>query len=114
MINISECGAQGDVFFLKLDAAIPRTAKRVEAVDGRHVLAQGDSASGEHFVAARGVALLSGDDDRTAYLRIEAPGVEVVHGRAADQHESLFLAPGDWLVRRQREHTPDGFRRVED
>ena len=125
MKTIENCGAQGDVLFVRLEAPIPKSAKVEEPIGGRHVLARGDSASGEHYILAKGGLLCSqtgpntatlyrGADDRTAYLRIEAPGAEVVHGRAADQHESLHLAPGDWLVRRQREHTPDGFYRVED
>lgn len=61
-------------------------------------------------------------DPLVCYLQMDAGcedigGVDVVHHRAWDTHETLRLLgkPGDvWQVRRQREWTPEGWRRVED
>jgi len=61
-------------------------------------------------------------DPLVCYLQLEGGadfggGVDVVHHRAWDTHETIRLLgqPGDvWQVRRQREHTPEGWRRVED
>ena len=36
------------------------------------------------------------------------------HLRPHDTHESIMFEPGIYEVRRQREYTPEGFRRVED
>jgi hypothetical protein len=114
MKTIESAGAQGDVMFVRV-TTIPENLKVQPAAGDRHVLARGDSASGEHFVASLGVTYFPGPDDRTAYLKVETDHVDVVHGRQTDTHETLRLAgPGAWLVRRQREHTPEGFRRVED
>lgn len=112
MKHVEKVGAQGDVMFVRIDE-IPKSAVEHPPKNGRHVLARGDSATGEHYVTAIGVTYLTGADDRTAYLRTERV-VDVVHSRAADTHETLQLAPGLWMVRRQREYVPGGFRRVED
>ena len=50
-------------------------------------------------------------------LDADIGGVDVVHHRPWDTHETIRLLgnPGDvWEVRCQREHTPEGWRRVED
>jgi hypothetical protein len=44
---------------------------------------------------------------------IEKP-TSLDHKRTFDTHESILFEPGNYKVRRQREYTPEGFRRVED
>ena len=36
------------------------------------------------------------------------------HHRSIDTHEALEIKPGIYEIRRQREYTPQGFRRVAD
>jgi hypothetical protein len=112
MTEIKKVGAQGDLLFVRVEE-VPRGLTAVPPEGGRYVLARGDSASGDHSVPAEGVTYVRGTDDRTAYLDAAVP-VTVTHGRAVDTHAPVTLAPGAWLVRRQREHTPEGFRLVAD
>ena len=112
MKTIKDVGAQGDLLFVRQAGPVPPGAKPIDPMGGRFILARGDSASGDHSVTANGVKYFS-LDDRSAYLVVDIAS-EVVHGRAVDAHESVMLSHGTWLVRRQREHTPEGFRRVED
>lgn len=53
-------------------------------------------------------------DPLVCYLSIDGPHADVVHRRAWDTHAPIRLPRGIWEVRRQREHTPEGWRRVED
>ena len=53
-------------------------------------------------------------DPLVAILAVEGAFADVVHLRAHDTHETLRLLQGYWEVRRQREWTPEGWRRVED
>ena len=53
-------------------------------------------------------------DPMVCYLQITGEYADVVHHRPFDTHETIRLLKGDWEVRRQREYTPEGWRRVED
>lgn len=47
------------------------------------------------------------------YLSISDP-TALTHERSFDTHEPILLNPGIYEVRRQREYTPQGWRRIED
>lgn len=118
---IENMGAQGDVIFRRV-AAIPANAIERKRV-GELVVAHSETGH-HHSIADRAVSHFeTPGDSLTCYLRFDVGldanvgGVDVVHHRAWDTHETLRLLgkPGDvWQVRRQREWTPEGWRRVED
>lgn len=110
MKTIKKCGAQGDVLFIRIDA-IPSSAVRAERFDG--VVAHSETGH-HHKIAGAGYEYFTEPSDPfTAHLRI-ASDCEVVHLRPFDTHETVLLPAGTWTVRRQREWTPQGHRRVED
>jgi hypothetical protein len=110
---INKVGAQGDVFFVRVNE-IPDEAKLKTAEQGRHVVAHSETGH-HHTIQADGVVLYEGPNDPfTCYLRVDAAHADVVHLRPFDTHETVQLPAGLWMVRRQREYTPEGFRRVED
>ena len=41
-------------------------------------------------------------------------GADVIHLRGFDTHETVHLSPGLYEIRRQREYTPEGYRRAAD
>ena len=53
------------------------------------------------------------DSIMDCFLVVREP-TELRHLRSFDTHESILFRPGTYHVRRQREHTPEGWRRVED
>lgn len=119
MKEIREFAAQGDCMFRRISALPagvierPRTGPLVVAHSetGHHHAIE--SMFVRHFEAPISplVCYLQMDDG------LAEAGVDVVHHRAWDTHETLRLLgkPGDvWEVRRQRESTPEGWRRVED
>ncbi len=109
--TIDNVGAQGDVFFLRVET-IPATAKPKASVAGRHVVAHSETGH-HHWIAADGRVEYFEADPFTCYLRVDG-FADVVHARPFDTHGTVRLGAGSWLVRRQREYTPRGFRRVED
>jgi hypothetical protein len=118
MINVSKFAAQGDLILRKIPnlpataTERPRTGPLVVAHSetGHHHAI--DSKAIRHFEVPNSPLI--------CYLQMDIgceSGIDVVHHRAWDTHETLRLLgqPGDvWEVRRQREWTPEGWRRVED
>jgi hypothetical protein len=113
MKTISKMCFQGDVCFRRI-AALPDDAVEQKA-DGRVVVAP--SETGHHHAITSGEVKLFERAQRNpmiCFLSIDGDYADVVHHRPHDTHETVRLLGGLWEVRRQREHTPEGWRRVED
>ena len=118
MKEVKQMAAQGDVMFIKV-AKIPEAAV-LEKTKGPVVVAH--SETGHHHTADGALMFRDPTDTMTCYLQMEGcetvrGGIDIKHHRPYDTHEAFKLLgnPGDtWMVRRQREHTPEGWRRVED
>jgi hypothetical protein len=58
------------------------------------------------------------EDPLISYLsvgdNVSGGGADVIHMRPWDTHETLRLPSGTWKILRQREMSPQGWRRVED
>ena len=110
--------AQGDVLFRRIDA-IPGGTVAVPATGGEIIVAH--SETGHHHVMVldrkRGkpaVEMFSATDNPLiAWLKVNRP-TALEHRRPFDTHEPILFAPGLYEVRRQREHSPEGWRRVAD
>jgi len=113
--EIKRVGAQGDVFFMKVeDDALPKDAKPLPPTSNYHIVAHSETGH-HHAVRADGTVFYEGPSDPfTCYLVVDSAYADIVHQRSFDTHETVRLEKGTWLVRRQREYTPEGFRRVED
>jgi len=113
MKTVNKMCFQGDVCFRRIDA-LPADAVEQKA-DGRIVVAH--SETGHHHAIDAGEAKLFERAQRNpmiCFLSIGGDYADVVHHRSHDTHETVRLLRGCWEVRRQREHTPEGWRRVED
>lgn len=100
---------QGDIMLTRV-AKLPADAKPQKGNIVAH------SETGHHHVAER-AKVFTVPDGETLYLQALGKSVDVVHKRNYDTHETLRLQgePGQvWKIRRQREHTPEGWRRVAD
>lgn len=119
MKTINKRGAQGDVLFRKVKA-VPTGAVKVER-KGPLVVAHSETGH-NHVVGQPGVAMFDvPGNPLVAYLQLEGPdcgaGIDIVHQRPWDTHETLRLLgqAGDvFEIRRQREWAPEGWRRVAD
>jgi hypothetical protein len=114
MKKILRVGAQGDVFFVKVDSGVPADAVATAPKGKAHIVAHSETGH-HHTVQADGVVMYQGPADPfTCYLRISAEYADVVHHRPFDTHETIRLGAGTWQVHRQREYTPEGFRMAQD
>lgn len=109
--------AQGDLFIRRIDS-IPTDAKEIKAEKGRHVVAHSETGH-DHIIAERpNIKLYGTGDPMVSYLEVvEATDVAealLEHCRSFDTHETIKIPVGKYEIRRQREYTPEGWRRVED
>jgi gentisate 1,2-dioxygenase len=117
MKTFQNCAAQGDLMLRRIDK-LPAGAKRVQVQNGNYVLAHSETGH-NHVVAERpNVAFYTTDDPMVSYLEVVQATDEMeallVHLRDWDTHETIKVPPGVFEVRRQREATPEGWKRVED
>lgn len=117
MKTFTNYAAQGDLLIRRIDS-IPADAKEVKAEQGLFVVAH--SETGHHHVIAerQNVQLYSNGDPMVSYLHVIQAEEEVEtiieHMRSFDTHEPILIPPGNYEIRRQREHTPQGWRKIED
>lgn len=105
--------AQGDIYITRIDTALPADAVEVPAEGSRLIVTH--SETGHHHVmeATKAKMYRLPNSIMDCLLVVTAP-VALEHLREFDRHEPILFAPGAYHVRRQREYTPEGFRRVED
>jgi len=101
---------QGDVLIIAVNA-IPEGLEKVPTDNGRTILAYGEVTGHAHAVIGD-VEFLRADMDEMSdrFLRVLDEHAEVVH----DEHATLTLPAGDYIVRLQREYTPEALRNVAD
>lgn len=110
--------AQGDVYFRKV-GAIPSDAKEVAADKGRVVVTHSETGHDHVMVLDRkrsktpNVQMYAGDNPLIAWIRVNRP-TALTHLRKHDTHEPIMFGVGVYEVRRQREYSPEGWRRVQD
>lgn len=105
--------AQGDLLILPPIAELPPGLVRVPA-EGAHVVV-GHSETGHHHVLdAEKVEMYRLPDEIYECFLVVKEATALTHLRAWDTHEPILLPPGNYRVRRQREYTPEGWRRAAD
>ena len=109
--------AQGDMILRRVKS-IPKEAVKASAENGKYIVTH--SESGHHHVvdASPNVSYYTTEDPLVSYLEVvEATGaMETVleHLRSYDTHAPIKIGVGCYEIRRQREYTPEGWRRVQD
>lgn len=100
---------QGDVLIVAV-VELPEGLRPVPRDNGRAILAYGEATGHAHAVL-EDVELLAADiaEMEETFLRVEKE-CSVVH----DEHDTIALPAGDYLVRRQREYSPEEIRTVAD
>jgi len=108
--------AQGDVLFRKVEQ-LPADVIPVAAVDGRIVVTHSETGHDHVMVLDRSttpaVQMFATDNPLIAWIKVNRP-TALVHLRPHDTHEPIMFGVGVYEVRRQREYSPEGWRRVAD
>ena len=104
--------AQGDIYFWKI-SELPKNAEIVPPENGVNIVTH--SETGHHHVMDAGTTTMYRlPDSIMDCLLVVTSETELRHLRSYDTHKPIAFTPGIYQVRRQREYTPEGFRRVED
>lgn len=117
MKTFKNVGAQGDVRLVRIadGEKIPSSFTRRDP-DAKGELILAHSESGHHHVMDGDVVEQYSDAANSfiQYIVVKA-NAEMRHNKTgADAHETIGVPAGTFKVIRQREATPEGFRRVED
>ena len=111
--------AQGDLLILKIDklpAGLVEEPQKAEFVvqhsetGHNHVVFNGSGIAKDN---SRVRMFVDGKDPLTCYLQVEGETC-VEHQRSYDKHDSLKLLTGNYMIKRQQEFTPEGWRAVID
>jgi len=111
MMKFNNQAAQGDLLIRRINT-IPEAAERIHATGDHHVVAHSETGH-HHTIPSDAELWREPADPMVCYLRCESP-IVLEHHRPVDTHESLLIPAGTFELRRQREYTPEGWRRVED
>jgi hypothetical protein len=90
---------QGDVLVFSVEV-IPESVTPVARDAGRIVLAYGEVTGHAHAIMDRDAELLAASTTDDRFLRIMS-AVELRH----EEHATITLPPGNYIVRRQREYS---------
>jgi hypothetical protein len=117
MKTFTNCAAQGDLLMRRIDK-LPAGVKPMAAEQGSYIVAHSETGH-HHIIKERpNVKVYTTDDPMVSYLEVidatEKTEALLEHLRGHDTHETISIPPGIFELRRQREHTPEGWRRVED
>jgi hypothetical protein len=116
-VNFKNCAAQGDLMLRRIDK-LPNGIKPLSSEGGVFVVAHSETGHNHVIDARPNVKWYSGDDSMVTYLEVveatDATETLLRHLRGHDTHKTIVIPPGVFEVRRQREHTPEGWRRVAD
>lgn len=116
-IKFQDQAAQGDLLIRRIHT-IPANAKPMAAEAGSFIVAHSDTGH-HHVIAARpNVQVFTTDDPMVSYLQVieatDATETLLEHLRSFDTHKTIVIPSGVFELRRQREYTPEGWRRVQD
>lgn len=103
--------AQGDIYIRRIDK-LPDGVVPVEPENGRVIVTHSETGHHHVMTVERTRAYRLPDSIMDIFLVTEGDTLE--HLRAFDTHAPIEFDAGVYHVRRQREYTPEGFRRVED
>lgn len=104
--------AQGDIYIRRI-GELPAGAVRVQPENGRVIVTHSETGH-HHVMEAARVEMYSLPDSIMDCLLVVNEPAALEHLREFDTHEAILFERGIYHVRRQREYTPEGFRRVED
>lgn len=105
--------AQGDIYITRTDMTVPEGAVEIQP-EGNHVIVTHSESGHNHVMEKDKARLYQLPDNIMKCLLIVDDPVALEHLRTYDTHESIWFEKGSYLIHRQREYTPEGFRKVED
>lgn len=104
---MGEVYRQGDVLIVPVDS-IPAGCKPVKRDNGRVILAYGEVTGHAHAILDEGVSQI---ELKEGERYLNAPdGATITH----EEHGTIVLPEGVFLIQRQKEYSPEEVRNVAD
>ena len=100
---------QGDVFIERISET-PQKTIEVSRDGGRVILAYGEATGHAHAISTEAVILWKAAGAQASYLDVADAMAMLTH----DEHATIPLPRGTYVVERQREYTPKEIRHVTD
>ena len=115
MKTFNNQAAQGDMLIRRIDR-LPNTVTKLSDEHGKYVLAHSETGHNHTVRKQPGVTFYANDNDPfIAYLVVDNTAkCYVEHERSFDTHAPIEIKEGVYEIRRQREYTPEGWRRAQD
>lgn len=114
MKTFNNYAAQGDLLLVRANK-VPAGFQKTQADGHKHIVAHSETGH-HHVIDDVDVEYWTNPkDEMKAYLIVQGIiGAQMKHLRSFNTHETILIPPGIFELRRQREYTPQGWRRVED
>ena len=112
MRTFKNFAAQGDVYIRRIEK-LPENAIKVEAEGKHHVVSHSETGHA-HVLDSKKATMYNLPDSIMDCLLVVHDPVALEHLRNYDTHEPILLDKGTYHIKRQREWTPEGFRKVQD
>lgn len=103
--------AQGDLNIFLVDSIPKDLTEASPEKDGNHILAH--SETGHHHVIDGNTVRVFNENEFSSYLEVKEDS-NIIHLRGFDTHETMKVPAGKYRISRQREYTPEGYRRAAD
>lgn len=114
MKQFKNIAAQGDMLIRRINE-LPENVTIEKSERGKFILAHSETGHHHSVKEQEGIKFYANDNDPfIAYLVVNNTKAYVEHERSFDTHETIAFDPGIYEIRRQREYTPEGFRRAMD
>lgn len=111
MNTFNNQAAQGDLLITRI-SQLPADAQALQKT-GMQIVAH--SETGHHHVMSTESATFyqAANDEFVLYVVVDND-TTLLHERGFDTHAPISVGPGIYRINRQREYTPEGFRRAQD
>ena len=107
--------AQGDVVLIPV-AELPASGHSMVKPGAKGHIVTHSETGHDHIILDRpGIQMFQDSMDMfRSWLVVEGEPADLEHLRSTDTHETVRIEPGVWEIRRQREYSPEGWRRAAD
>lgn len=118
MNTFNRCAAQGDLLITKIDELPSNIVPDTTRSAGDNVIVAHSETGHHHVLPASDIDLFHAANDGVinefvSYIRVKVD-TTLRHLRGFDTHEPLDISRGLYRLNRQREYTPEGFRKAAD
>jgi len=104
--------AQGDMLLTKVDS-MPEGLELMKPDSGNYVVAHSETGH-HHVISEQDVEVFESANDEFVLYVVVNNETTLRHLRSFDTHAPINLTPGTYRINRQREYTPEGYRRAQD